>query len=100
MNSSLEVMKKAPWDLLDHLQRLEARECRARLEARCQKGYPKIIHHGIKSSNILLDLNFEAKVADFGLAKLASDGFTHISTIPFLLTHHMEKTTDNDGLAT
>ncbi|GLJ38175.1 hypothetical protein SUGI_0777240 [Cryptomeria japonica] len=116
-------MKKAPWDLLDHLQRLEARECRGRLEAGCQKeltykssntyksgyyaaviylelihttiinsalyayttrlnsllltiwhkvlnlcwfpGYPKIIHHGIKSSNILLDLNFEAKILDW-----------------------------------
>ncbi|GLJ46027.1 hypothetical protein SUGI_0969610 [Cryptomeria japonica] len=40
------------------------------------------------------------KVADFGLAKLAFDGFTHISTIPFLLTNHREKTADNDGLAT
>ncbi|KAI3717124.1 hypothetical protein L1987_68505 [Smallanthus sonchifolius] len=40
---------------------------------------PRIIHRDIKSSNILLDYNFEL-VADFGLAKLASGDDTHIST--------------------
>lgn len=51
----------------------------AYLHEDCQ---PRIIHRDIKSSNILLDSNFEARVADFGLAKLALelDIHTHVST--------------------
>ncbi|GMI99967.1 hypothetical protein HRI_003666000 [Hibiscus trionum] len=41
---------------------------------------PRIVHRDIKSSNILLDNNFEARVSDFGLAKLALDANTHITT--------------------
>uniref|UniRef100_A0A7N0VCE8 non-specific serine/threonine protein kinase n=1 Tax=Kalanchoe fedtschenkoi TaxID=63787 RepID=A0A7N0VCE8_KALFE len=49
----------------------------AYLHLSCQ---PHIVHRDIKSSNILLDENFEAHLADFGLARLIFPNETHVTT--------------------
>ncbi|XP_044983100.1 probable serine/threonine-protein kinase At1g01540 [Hordeum vulgare subsp. vulgare] len=41
---------------------------------------PKVVHRDVKSSNILIDKQFNAKVSDFGLAKLLCSEESYVTT--------------------
>ncbi|MCO5557454.1 hypothetical protein L7F22_011019 [Adiantum nelumboides] len=76
LNGSLEDQLHGPsqgrglnWDLCMKIA-LDAARGLEHLHERCN---PPIIHRDFKSSNILLDASFNAKVSDFGLAIPTSD---------------------------
>lgn len=41
---------------------------------------PKVVHRDVKSSNILLDKQWNPKVSDFGLAKLLGSERSYVTT--------------------
>ncbi|XP_059644691.1 PTI1-like tyrosine-protein kinase At3g15890 [Cornus florida] len=81
-------------NLLSHLHGHSSSEClldwnrRMNIAIGCAEGIaylhhhatPHIIHRNIKASNVLLDSDFDAKVADFRSAKLIPDSETHVTT--------------------
>ncbi|KAH7654816.1 Non-specific serine/threonine protein kinase protein [Dioscorea alata] len=50
-----------------------ALDCARGLEFLHEHSVPSVIHRDFKSSNILLDHNYRAKVSDFGMARTGSD---------------------------
>ncbi|GAV72315.1 Pkinase domain-containing protein/LRR_1 domain-containing protein/LRRNT_2 domain-containing protein/LRR_4 domain-containing protein/LRR_8 domain-containing protein [Cephalotus follicularis] len=67
--------------ILDYDARLKIAQGSARglayLHKVCE---PHIVHRDVKTSNILLDENFEAHLADFGLSRLLRPYDTHVTT--------------------
>ncbi|KAF8107797.1 hypothetical protein N665_0116s0004 [Sinapis alba] len=63
--------------VLDWSKRMKIARGLAYLHEDCN---PNTIHRDVKAANVLIDDSYEAKLADFGLAKCCLDTDTHVST--------------------
>ncbi|KAJ4707687.1 Protein kinase [Melia azedarach] len=68
-------MRSIEWEKLHEIAIGTAKGL-AYLHEECQQ---RIIHYDIKPENVLLDVNFSPRVADFGLAKLCDRNRTHVT---------------------
>eukprot|EP00249_Psilotum_nudum_P002655 c15781_g1_i1 orf=439-2010(-) len=76
VHGALGEQKPIPWDV-----RMKIILTIAKGLAYLHEGLePKVVHRDVKSSNILLDRDWNAKVSDFGLAKLLGSEKSHVTT--------------------
>lgn len=75
LHGDIDGRERLTWDLRKQIAKGAARGL-AFLHHNC---IPHIIHRDMKSSNVLLDKDLEARVSDFGMARLISALDTHLS---------------------